>query len=35
MGSVIATDAPSHSFPASASVFVPPLATVYLRFEPG
>jgi 1,4-alpha-glucan branching enzyme len=33
MGAVAATAVPSHGFPASASVTVPPLATVYLRLD--
>ena len=35
MGAVIATDTPAHSLPASADLFVPPLATLYLRWEDG
>jgi 1,4-alpha-glucan branching enzyme len=31
LGSVTATDTPSHGFPASALITVPPLATLYLR----
>jgi 1,4-alpha-glucan branching enzyme len=34
MGAVTATAVPSHGFPASASVMVPPLATLYLRLDP-
>jgi 1,4-alpha-glucan branching enzyme len=34
LGAVTATAVPSHGFPASASVTVPPLATVYLRLDP-
>jgi 1,4-alpha-glucan branching enzyme len=34
LGAVRASSVPSHGFPASASMTVPPLATVYLRFEP-
>jgi 1,4-alpha-glucan branching enzyme len=34
LGMVQASAAPSHGFPASASLTLPPLATVYLRFEP-
>ncbi|MGL5136983.1 MAG: alpha amylase C-terminal domain-containing protein, partial [Beijerinckiaceae bacterium] len=33
-GQVIATDWPSHGFPASADVLVPPLATLHLQWEP-
>ncbi|MGL4438220.1 MAG: alpha amylase C-terminal domain-containing protein, partial [Bosea sp. (in: a-proteobacteria)] len=33
-GWVHAIDQPSHDLPASASVMVPPLATLYLRYEP-
>ena len=33
MGGVDATDEPSHGFPASAEVFLPPLATVYFEFD--
>ena len=33
MGGVDATDAPWHGFPASAEVFLPPLATVYFEFD--
>ena len=35
LGAVTAIAKPSHGFPASASVTVPPLATVYLRLDPG
>jgi len=35
MGAVIATDTPAHSLPASAELYVPPLATLYLRWEDG
>ncbi len=31
LGRVTATDTPSHGFPASAEVLLPPLATIYLR----
>jgi 1,4-alpha-glucan branching enzyme len=31
LGRVVATEQPSHGFPASASITVPPLATIYLR----
>jgi 1,4-alpha-glucan branching enzyme len=34
LGAVTATAVPSHGFPASAFVTVPPLATVYLRLDP-
>ena len=34
-GAVIATADPSHGYPASALIVVPPLATVYLRHAPG
>jgi hypothetical protein len=34
LGAVTASDEPSHGFPASAFVTVPPLATVYLRLDP-
>jgi 1,4-alpha-glucan branching enzyme len=34
LGAVTASAKPSHGFPASASVTVPPLATVYLRLDP-
>src|SRR5271168_212783 len=34
MGAVTASAVPSHGFPASVSVMVPPLATVYLRLDP-
>jgi 1,4-alpha-glucan branching enzyme len=33
-GAVMATSHPSHGFPASAEVMVPPLATIYLEFDP-
>ncbi len=33
LGSVIASEQPSHGFPASAAVLVPPLATLYFRFD--
>ena len=35
MGAVIATGTPAHSLPASAEIYVPPLATLYLRWEDG
>jgi 1,4-alpha-glucan branching enzyme len=35
LGAVTASAKPSHGFPASAFVTVPPLATVYLRLDPG
>ena len=35
LGAVTATATPSHGFPASVSLVLPPLATVYLRYEPG
>ena len=35
LGGVDATADPSHGMPASASVLLPPLATVWFRFEPG
>ena len=34
LGVVHASATPSHGFPASASLVLPPLATVYLRFDP-
>ena len=34
LGSVLGAPTPSHGFPASATLTVPPLATVYLRFDP-
>jgi 1,4-alpha-glucan branching enzyme len=34
LGAVTASATPSHGFPASAFVMVPPLATVYLRLDP-
>jgi len=34
LGAVTATAKPSHGYPASAFVTVPPLATVYLRLDP-
>ncbi len=34
LGAVQACDVPSHGFPASATLILPPLATVYLRYEP-
>ncbi len=33
LGTVTAVDTPSHGFPASAAITVPPLATLYLRHE--
>jgi 1,4-alpha-glucan branching enzyme len=33
-GSVVATGAPAHGLPASASLVIPPLATLYLLFDP-
>jgi 1,4-alpha-glucan branching enzyme len=35
LGGVIATDHPAHSLPASAELYVPPLATLYLRHDGG
>ncbi len=35
LGTVIATDQPSHGQPASAVMLLPPLATVYLLYDPG
>jgi 1,4-alpha-glucan branching enzyme len=35
LGAVVAIANPSHGFPASAEIVVPPLATLYLRFDPG
>jgi 1,4-alpha-glucan branching enzyme len=35
LGVVYASAVPSHGFPASALMMLPPLATVYLRFDPG
>ncbi len=35
LGSVTALPIPSHGFPASAELLIPPLATLYLRFDPG
>ena len=32
LGVVVATETPWHGFPASAEVFLPPLATVYFEF---
>ena len=35
LGAVMATDLlPSHGFPASVAIMIPPLATLYFRFEP-
>jgi 1,4-alpha-glucan branching enzyme len=34
LGAVQASAVPSHGFPASVSLRLPPLATVYLRFDP-
>ncbi len=34
LGQVVATEVPSHGYAASASVTVPPLGAVWLRFEP-
>jgi 1,4-alpha-glucan branching enzyme len=34
LGAVTATEEPWHGFPASAAVFLPPLATVYFEFTP-
>ncbi len=34
LGMVEAQAAPSHGYPASAEIFLPPLSTVYLRYEP-
>ena len=34
MGEIHATSAPSHGFPASAKVMVPPLAAVYFVYDP-
>ncbi|MGC2629950.1 MAG: 1,4-alpha-glucan branching protein GlgB [Rhodomicrobium sp.] len=33
-GAVTAVNHPSHGFPASAEITVPPLATIYLEFDP-
>jgi 1,4-alpha-glucan branching enzyme len=33
LGAIVAQPAPSHGFPASAELVVPPLATVYLRLD--
>jgi 1,4-alpha-glucan branching enzyme len=33
MGQVQASAKPSHGFPASATLTLPPLATLYLKFE--
>jgi 1,4-alpha-glucan branching enzyme len=33
-GAVYAGNHPSHGFPDSAEITVPPLATVYLEFDP-
>jgi 1,4-alpha-glucan branching enzyme len=35
LGRVLAGDEPAHGFLHSATVMVPPLATLYLRYEPG
>ncbi len=35
MGAVRASAIPSHGYPASVLLMLPPLATVYLRFDPG
>jgi 1,4-alpha-glucan branching enzyme len=35
LGAVIAEPEPAHGFAASAEISVPPLATIYLQFEPG
>jgi 1,4-alpha-glucan branching enzyme len=35
LGSVTAFSNPSHGFPASAEITVPPLATVYFEFDSG
>jgi 1,4-alpha-glucan branching enzyme len=34
LGAVTAEPAPSHGFPASAAITLPPLAAVYLQFQP-
>jgi 1,4-alpha-glucan branching enzyme len=34
LGSVQATASPSHGMPASATLLIPPLATLYLQYEP-
>ena len=34
-GAVIAKPEPAHGFAASAAISVPPLATIYLQFDPG
>ena len=34
LGQVVAAPVPSHGYPASASVTIPPLGAVWLRFEP-
>lgn len=34
LGQVVAHDQPSHGLPASAQIMVPPLATVFLQFDP-
>ncbi|MFC3070414.1 1,4-alpha-glucan branching protein GlgB [Phenylobacterium soli] len=34
LGSVVAIDEPSHGFPASADIELPPLATVYFQYAP-
>jgi 1,4-alpha-glucan branching enzyme len=34
LGEVVATEIPLHGFPASAELFLPPLATVYFEFCP-
>ena len=34
LGAVVATAEPSHGYPASAALVLPPLSTVYLEFDP-
>jgi 1,4-alpha-glucan branching enzyme len=35
LGGIDATDEPSHGFPASATLTLPPLAALYLEYDPG
>ena len=34
LGAVVATSEPSHGYPASAALVLPPLSAVYLEFDP-
>ena len=33
-GAVVATPDPSHGFPSSAALVLPPLSTIYLEYDP-